>query len=279
MAKAISELMPENLSLKSSLQTVMENYKHIELDEDEMMEAIIWGKRRKDDKLKLLAQKEKEAQNRKILTAATTYDIVRSLMLYRSEKIFDSPFKIDENNSILFEVLCRYFGNDLQFHSLALSMGVENPSLEKGIFLAGSFGTGKTWMMRLFQQNQRQVYQVKNCKVIADEFMEFGEDKMNEYIEVKKNAVNDVSAFFQPNMGLCLDDIGTEDIKTHFGNKKNVIGDILEKKYDKKTTGVLLHGTTNLTADQLKEFYGNRVTSRMRQMFNFIELKGNDRRK
>jgi len=69
-------------------------------------------------------------------------------------------------------------------------------------------------------------------------------------------------------MGMCIDDLGTEDIKNHYGNKKNVIGDLIELKYAKKTTGIYLHGTTNLTAEQLKDFYGSRVTSRMREIFN-----------
>ena len=256
----------------------MESYKHIELTEEETLEALIWRKRKKEDELKRLAQKEKEDQNRKKLTAATSYDIVKSLMFYRIEQKF-AGFVLDDSNRILFELLCRYFGNDPEFVSTAMGVGVDNPSLEKGLFLAGSFGVGKTWFMRLFQQNQRQVYFIKNCKDIADEFMEFGESGMDDYVLLKKNAVNDSSAFFQQNMGLCLDDIGTEDIKSHYGNKKNVIGDIIEKKYENRSTGVYLHATTNLTSDQLKEFYGNRVTSRMRQIFNFIELKGIDRRK
>lgn len=239
---------------------------------------MIWRKRKKEDELRIQALKEKEDQNRKRLTATTSYDIVRSLMLYRMGNKFDG-FNLDDSNSVLFEVLCRYFGNDLMFNSLASSMGVDAPSLDKGIFLAGNFGVGKTWFMRLFQQNQRQVFKIKNCKEIADEFMELGEDKMDEYISLQKNAVNDSSAFFQPHTGFCLDDIGTEDVKSHYGNKKNVIGDIIEKRYEKKTTGIYLHATTNLTAEQLKEFYGGRVISRMRQIFNFIELKGTDRRK
>jgi len=56
----------------------LENYKHIELTDEEMTEAIIWRKRKKEEELRLLAQKEKEDQNRKRLTAATTYDIVKS---------------------------------------------------------------------------------------------------------------------------------------------------------------------------------------------------------
>ena len=274
----VSKLIPANLLQPFSLKEVLASYDNIELTEDEITEALIWRKRKKEDDLRSQAQKQTEENNRKRLTAPTNYDIVKSLMAYRATVKF-TGFVLDDNNNFLFELMCRYFGNDPLFISMAESAGVQNPSLDKGIFLAGNFGVGKTWFMRLFQTNQRQVYMVKNCKEIADEFMQFGEEGMDQYTSLKKNAINDSSAFFQTHTGLCLDDIGTEDIKTHYGNKKNVIGDLLELKYNNKTTGIFLHATTNLTSEQLREFYGSRVTSRMREIFNFIELKGFDRRK
>jgi predicted ATPase len=244
-----------------------------------MAEAILWGKRKKEDELKSIQDRLREDENRKRLLQTTSYDLVKSLMIYRAEKKFDEKFILDENNKLIFEILCNYFGNDENFNSLCKSVGIENTSLNKGIFLAGNFGVGKTWMMKLFRQNQRQCFFIKPAKDIADEFMQEGDDFMDEYINTRKNALNDSSVFLQPYSGICIDDLGTEDIKNHFGNKKNVIGDIIEKKYARSSVGVFLHATTNLTADQLKDFYGGRVTSRMREIFNFIELRGKDRRK
>lgn len=37
---------------------------------------------------------------------------------------------------------------------------------------------------------------------------------------------------------------------------------------------MLTHATTNLSAPELKDYYGNRVRSRMREMFNLIEFDG-----
>lgn len=256
----------------------MESYSHIELSEDEVAEAMIWRKRKKEDEMKLAEMREREDQNRRRLTQKTSYELVNALALYRMKEKFEG-FVLDNSNKFLFELLCRYFGEDHEFHAMAASIGVENPSLEKGILLAGNFGVGKTWFMQLFQKNHRQVFFIKNCKEIANEFMTIGEEKMDDYAILRKNAVNDSSSFFQTHTGICLDDIGTEDIKVHFGNRKNVIGDLIERKYENKSVGVYLHATTNFTAEQLKEFYGQRVTSRMRQIFNFIELKGIDRRR
>lgn len=76
-----------------------------------------------------------------------------------------------------------------------------------------------------------------------------------------------------------MEDIGAEDVKNNFGNKTNVIGDILEARYVNNLLGIWFHGTTNMTTAQFGEFYGGRVTSRLREKTNFIELRGPDRRK
>lgn len=240
---------------------------------------MIWAKRKKEDAQKTLMQKLREEENRKLYMQKTNYDLIKSLMIYRAEKIFKGDFVLDENNKIVFELLCNYFGNDQKFISLSASVGINNPSLEKGLLLAGNFGVGKTWLMKLFRENQRQCYYIRNAKDISDDFQSDGEDAISEHFNLRQNPLNDASLFFQPFSGMCIDDLGTEDIKNHFGNKKNVIGDLIEKRYARNNTGIMFHGTTNLTAGQLNEFYGGRVVSRMREIFNFIELKGKDRRK
>lgn len=259
----------------------MESYNHIELTEDEMMEAVIWRKRKKVDELTTNELKSREDANRKKLTAPTSYDIVKMLMLYRAEKKFEKRFVIDEENEFVFELLCRYFGNDKEFISMALSAGIDNPSLEKGIFLAGNFGSGKTWMMSLFRQNQRQCFAIKAAKEIASAYRtnKEPEEYLFSLVPNVPNASNDTMAFYQPYLGLCIDDIGTEDLKVNFGNKANVIGDLIELKYSEKVYGLCLHATTNLTAEELNQYYGGRVISRMREIFNFIEFSGTDRRK
>lgn len=264
---------------KLSLREVLESYSHIELTEDEKLEGLVWACRKKEESIRSAQDRLREDEARKRLMQTTNYDIVKSLMLYRIEKKFEKKFLLDDSNMVVFEMLCNYFGNSVTFNSLCGSMGIENPSLDKGLFLVGNFGTGKTWMLKLFMQNQRQCYFIKPAKDVADDFQEYGEDGMNEYLDKRKNAINDSSVFFQPHSGLCIDDLGTEDIKVHFGNKKNVIGDLIEKKYSRGSIGIFFHATTNLTAEQLNEFYGGRVVSRMREIFNFIELPGNDRRK
>lgn len=264
------------------MKDVLDSYSDIELTEEEMMLALIEAKRKKQNELELVEQRRRETEFRSRLTQKTSYPLVKALMQYRAEKKFDSKFQIDQNNEFVFELLCRYFGDDNEFVSLAQSIGVNNPSLSKGIFICGVFGTGKSWMLELFRSNPRMCYKIENSKDIAEGYREakdHGEEFLKNFIDPQKNAFEDSSVFFQSHIGLCIDDIGTEDLKNNYGNKKNVIGDIIEMRYNTANIGLSFHGSTNLTAEKIESYYGGRVRSRMREIFNFIELPGKDRRK
>src|ERR1700743_235167 len=281
LEKILERFRESNQIPKLSPREVLDSYRHIELTEDELIEATIWAKMKKEEKLKEEERKKRENENR-VLFVERKWDsgTTKSFMMYRAATlpIFKGKFKLDESNDLVFKLLTYYFSSDIEFIALSNSIGIKNPSLDKGIMLAGNFGVGKTWMMQLFQKNQRQCFNVRSAKYIADTFEREGEDSFYEFINPIKNPFNDMDSFLQTNSGLCVDDIGTEDIKNHFGNKKNVIGDLIELRYSRRTTGVMFHGTTNLTVEQLSEFYGGRVVSRMREIFNFIELPGKDRR-
>jgi len=263
-----------------SLQEVLDSFNHIDLTEDEIREAMIWAKRKKSA---ILEQKERDRiaeQNRKIFTEkGWTYEQTRSFMLYRAETLFEGKFILDDHNELVFNLLCHYFSKSKEFLALAPELKINNPSLDKGIFLAGNFGVGKTWLMSLFRKNNRQVFHVEQAKDISISYQHGGEEAIERHKVIIKNAFNDPAVFFQQHSGLCIEDIGAEDVKNNYGNKVNVIGDIIEARYVNKLMGVWLHGTTNLTVKQFEQFYGGRVTSRLREQVNFIELSGPDRRK
>lgn len=265
--------------MKSDLQTVLATYDHVSLTPEEVTEAMIWAKQKKQAANELRELKIREDQNRRQLTQTKfTYEQTRLLMLYRADNLFPKPFIIDEDNEVVFEMLCYYFSGDPMFIAKAAAAGVQNPALEKGILLVGEYGTGKTWMMKLFMKNQRQVFFMRHAKEIANEYQKDGGDQKT-YIDKFKNAINDSSLFYHEFSGLCIDDIGIEDSKKNYGNSKNVIGDIMELRYKDGNGGVFLHATTNLGVEGIEEKYGTRLRSRMREMFNYIVLTGGDRRK
>lgn len=258
----------------------MASYDHIQLTEDEMDAAILEAKRKKERLLELQEREQQAAEHRKLLTAKHfTYEQTHGMMIFRAANLFEGEFKLDENNTEIFKLLCLYFSHDTNFVPAATAMGVKAASLEKGILIAGNFGVGKTWLMQLFSRNQLQVFAVHNAKAIADLFEKDGQESQTQFIEPPRLPYNDGQNFYHAVCGLCIDDMGTEREKNHYGNKKSVIGDLIELRYAKKATGPLLHITTNLNAKEVLEAYGGRVGSRLREIMNIIELTGKDRRK
>ena len=64
-----------------------------------------------------------------------------------------------------------------------------------------------------------------------------------------------------------------------YGDRINLMEELMLDRYDNKIPFDQTHITTNLTVDEIESRYGTRVRSRMREMFNLIELHGSDMRK
>lgn len=173
-------------------------------------------------------------------------------------------FEIGANEKSLYELLAMYFTKDEGFEK-------QGYSLDKGLWLYGGVGCGKTTIMKLFMVNPKINYGIVECMTIADLYKdkETGPEIINRYTYAQ---------------AICFNDLGTEiesGTSSHFGNKKNVMGEIIlnhyEKNYEKKFS---FHFTTNLGADEIEKFYGPRVRSRLREMCNIISLEGiEDKRK
>ncbi len=142
--------------------------------------------------------------------------------------------------------------------------------LNKGILLTGPIGSGKTSLMLLLKYiaPAQFNYAMKPCREIAFEFAEKGYESLNKFTQ-KPSSQKRLSA-------ICFDDLGTEQNIRHFGNECNVMAEILLSRYDHFVDNkTITHLTTNLSASEIESFYGNRVRSRMRAMFNLIAFDKN----
>lgn len=193
------------------------------------------------------------------------YDFPK-ILIYLEAKgklLFGKHFKIfDEDKDIIYK-LSNYF---IQDKDKCEKAGMDP---EKGILFSGPVGCGKTSLMKLlkFIVPLQRPYSVVPCRNIVFAFNHLGYKIIEDYGNVN---------FF------CFDDLGVEPMGRHYGQDCNVMGEILLSRYELFLKSKLkTHATTNLNAAELEERYGNRVRSRMREMFNLIAFDENakDKRK
>ena len=142
--------------------------------------------------------------------------------------------------------------------------------LNKGILLSGPIGCGKTSIMHLIRPfaNPLSDYKIKTCRELSFEFAKNGFDAINKYT-LKQNFQSRLS-------GYCFDDLGTEQQIKHFGNDCNVMAEVLISRYEQfLENNSITHLTSNLSASEIEMLYGNRLRSRMRNMFNLISFNRN----
>ncbi|WP_335976101.1 ATPase [Gaetbulibacter jejuensis] len=192
------------------------------------------------------------------------YDFTK-ILIYLDAKgklLFGKNFKIYEEDEVVLYKLCIYFIRDFE----ACEKLNIDPS--KGILLSGPVGCGKTSLMKLLRYivPHHKPYEVIPARNITFAFNNIGYKTIQEYGN---------SSFY------CFDDLGVETTGRHFGKDCNVMGEIILSRYDLfLQRKIRTHATTNLNAQELEERYGNRVRSRMRQLFNLIAFdeKSKDKR-
>ncbi len=153
-------------------------------------------------------------------------------------------------------------------------------NLCKGILLVGPIGSGKTTLISLMNYfcPREARFLVKPTREISFEFEKDGFSVINLYSK---------GSFFRYGersipKAYCFDDLGLEQTPKYYGNDCNVMAEILLARYDLFVSKrMMTHITTNLSASELESIYGNRVRSRMREMFNMVafDRDSKDKRK
>ena len=128
-------------------------------------------------------------------------------------------------------------------------------------------------------------YQDRNDLKYVKRFNEtrLNKEQFSEIINyIKSKNLLSVSTPFDNESLPLFDDLGVEPTGRHFGKDCNVLGEILLSRYDLfLSNNIKTHATTNLNAQELEERYGNRVRSRMRELFNLVgfDKESKDKRK
>ena len=186
----------------------------------------------------------------------------------RGKELYGEKFKIlKEDHTIIYKLLVYFLRDEEEAQRLGLE-------LHKGILLTGPIGCGKTSLMNLmrFVPPPERNHIMKPCRDVSFEFIQEGYDVIWRYSRMSFN--NGHPKIY------CFDDLGTEQNLKYFGNECNVLGEILLSRYEHFISQKMVtHLTTNLSANEIENIYGNRLRSRLREMMNLISFgKSADKR-
>lgn len=257
-------------ALSQPVRSIQTN-EEIELTVEEIAKAIGDAKIKKG--IALQYEENEKIRRRKseiIMKAFNSEELINYCQEFFVQR-FQKEFVVDDDNRGIVEHLAKYFTNDEEFN-------IGNFNLSKGLLIMGPVGTGKSGLMTFFQKNKKRCYAIKSCNDISEDYLFLKDELENVYSNPIEKPLHDPAVFFQKYIGYCFDDLGTEQVRNSYGNKKDTMADILFAIYNKKDFEKF-HVTTNLNKKELEERYGSRIFSRFQEMFNFFVYDGKDRRK
>lgn len=191
-------------------------------------------------------------------------DQIKILFNQEAKKFYlkqNRKFLITENNKKYFDAICKYFSQDIAFET---DYGGD---LNKGLYVYGGCGTGKTSSFKIIQNISKE-YSLKQ--------LWFPIVGTNEVVLKYNTAGNDkdyVISYYSKGK-ILFDDLGAETIASNFGSVDIFIR-IMEMRYNgfiNNSTKTLI--TSNLSFEDIKKRYGVRLYDRFYQMFNEFKLTG-----
>lgn len=153
--------------------------------------------------------------------------------------------------------LCFFVSQDERFET---ELGY---SLNKGLLIRGVSGLGKTHLVKCIAKNGLNPILILSMLEISEEI------RINGEFSISLDGYGIVY----------LDDVGTEESAAkHYGNVINFFKNFIEGTYLRRKTFSHVMMSTNNSFDELERKYGFRVRSRIKDMFNIIDVSGKDMR-
>lgn len=211
----------------------------------------LWQKNQREKEI--LEEKQKQEELKKEWTAKKVFD----LMSWTSEKEYGKKFIVNEFNKKLITAICFFISRNPKFET---ELGYSH---SKGLLIRGISGLGKTFVVKCASNNPVNPIHVESMITISKIIKEDGEYKITK----------------QGKKILYLDDVGTEESTVnHYGTKISFFKDFIEMYYLQNRPFCDLIISTNNSFSEMEEKYGFRVRSRIKDMFNIIDVAGEDMR-
>ncbi len=215
------------------------------------LQARFSDERKKNEALRFVFPFEYEQYTRLLIQCANI------ILEKRRER---TAFVIDKYNEPILRQLYLYLRLDARFEG----------DLQKGIMLMGKYGCGKTIIMESWAEMYNAIIHELHVPRPLLKFI-----KSIDLLETLKD--KPIKSFAK--LPLVVDEFGREPKQImDFGNLRSPVIELLCERYD---TGAWTHGTSNFTLDTLyaDNQYGKMTGDRLKSMFNFVELKGDSRRR
>ena len=204
-------------------------------------------------------ERTEEEDRKKIINDTWTAKYFFRWMKSTSQIKFGKKLIVNEFNTPLITALCYFLSEDKRFET---DLGY---SPKKGLLIRGISGIGKTHLVKCVEDNQRNPIKIFSMLEITDEIKREGQYEID---------MGDKKIIY-------LDDVGTEEHTVkHYGTSVSFFKNFIELvylKYEGKTFNRLMMSTNN-SFSELEEKYGFRVRSRLKDMFNIVDVKGSDMR-
>lgn len=194
-----------------------------------------------------------------------SYDnLKRGFKFWSTSSLTNHDFVIDDHNKNVIRLLNIYFSKN----DILMKNDFPQYSTRKGLLIVGKCGTGKTMLLKIYKEIikniKSQAFRIITANEVVRNFDESGSQALKMYLSHR----------------IMFDDFGSENIGKHYGKDEEVFKTIIEERYNLYIDkGLPTYLTSNLSMSQIQHRYGDRVSSRIKEMFNVILLTGNDRRK
>lgn len=209
------------------------------------------------------------------------YDLDNAMKIVEAiGKSRNPAFVIDDENRFAFENFIKWAHCDTSMKCLDPVSGQVIPGrLKRGIYIAGNTGTGKTWCMEIMQA----YIQAIGIKVL---WHNDNDPRPLYWRTIRADGLCDVWAEsgniqqYKTAPMLAIQDLGNEPPETlYMGNRLDVVRYVIEYRGDMHAEMTFITSNLRMGGEILKERYGDRVSSRLQEMCNYLVIKGKDRRK
>lgn len=208
------------------------------------------------------------------------FEDCKKLFVHIGKRLNKGVYDVDKGNeyvidNIIHWLLCEPFIANNP-HEMINPNSTIIGDINKGLYIAGQTGTGKTLMTKIINILSQSLdirylsgninhpfsFALVDADAITDTYLHTGDITKYKHMHL-----------------LCIQDLGREPAEvTYMGTKCDVLRSVIESRADNDVMTII---TSNLpfTSDVFEERYGDRVVSRLHQMCNYFILNYRDYRK